>query len=129
MRAPEFRDYLLDLLKNTPGVQAADRLEDGKHPYAVRVTAGGREQRWQILQQLAEGAKHDTPTAPVTGTPAAFVEAPLDGPADAWLGGAIGAGGSDQVQQITVWSTREGDSSTGVTVLFHNGERAFLRAL
>ncbi|MFD5798635.1 hypothetical protein ACFWIO_34915 [Streptomyces diastatochromogenes] len=118
---------MIDVLKNTPDVGMVDRIEGGPHPYALTVTVAGREQRWQVIGQLAEGAKHDTPTAAVHGAPAAFKEAPVGGAPDAWLGGVIGAAESPDTKSIDVWSAREGGQSTGLTVSFHNGERAFLR--
>lgn len=127
MRPLEYRDFLIDVLKNTADVQRVDVIEGGPHPYALTVTAAGREQRWQVIGQLAEGAKHDTPTAAVRGTPAPFVAAPVGGPADAWLAGVIGAAESPDTKALEVWSAREGKQSSGVTVFFHNGERAFLR--
>ena len=127
MRPLEYRDFLIDVLKNTPDVQKVDVIEGGPHPYALAVTVAGREQRWQVIGQLAEGAKHDTPTAPVHGTPAPFQAAPVAGPADAWLAGVIGAAESPDTKALEIWSSREGRESTGVTVSFHNGERAFLR--
>lgn len=127
MRPLEYRDFLIDVLKNTPDVQKVDVLEGGPHPYALTVTAAGREQRWQVIGQLAEGAKHETPTAAVHGAPAAFKAAPVAGAADAWLAGVIGAAESPDTKALEVWSARNGEQSTGVTVFFHNGERAFLR--
>ncbi|SES47716.1 hypothetical protein SAMN04487983_106510 [Streptomyces sp. yr375] len=127
MRPLDYRDYLVDLLKNTPDVQRVDIIEGGPHPYALAVTAAGSEQRWQIIGQLAEGAKHDTPTAAVHGQPAEWTTAPANGPADAWLAAVIGAADSPDTRLLEVWSTREEKTSEGVTVFFHNGERAFLR--
>lgn len=127
MRPLEYRDFLIDVLKNTPDVQKVDVLEGGPYPYALTVTVAGREQRWQIIGQLAEGAKHDTPTAAVHGAPAPFQPAPVSGPADAWLAGVIGAAEPPDTKTLDAWSAREGRESTGVTVFFHNGERAFLR--
>ena len=127
MRPLEYRDYLIDVLKNTPDVQKVDVIEGGPHPYALTVTAAGREQRWQVIGQLAEGAKHKPVTPAVHGEPAPFQTAPVGGPADAWLAGVIGAAEAPDTKQIDVWSAREDGQSTGVTVFFHNGERAFLR--
>ncbi|WP_416983571.1 hypothetical protein [Streptomyces sp. T028] len=127
MRPLEYRDYLVDLLKNTPDVQRVDTIEGGPHPYALTVTAAGSEQRWQIIGQLAEGAKHDIPTPAVHGQPAAWQAAPVGGAPDAWLAGVIGTADSPGTKRIDVWSTREGKTSEGLTVFFHNGERAFVR--
>ncbi|MFD8609559.1 hypothetical protein [Streptomyces sp. NPDC059631] len=123
----EYRDYLVDVLKNSPEVGMVDVVEGGPYPYALSVTVAGREQRWQVIEQLAEGAKHDTPTPAVQGAPAAFESAPVGGPADAWLAGVIGAAEAAEVKTLEVWSAREGNRSPGVTVSFHNGERAYLR--
>ncbi|MFF9309954.1 hypothetical protein ACF1BS_03495 [Streptomyces sp. NPDC014748] len=127
MRPLEYRDFLIDVLKNTPDVQRVDVLEGGPHPFALTVTVAGREQRWQVIGQLAEGAKHDSPTAAVQGAPAAFRAVPVGGAPDAWLAGVIGGVESPEVRALDVWSEREGGRSAGVTVLFHNGERAYLR--
>jgi hypothetical protein len=127
MRPAAFRDLLVDLLKNTPAVQKVNPLENGPYPYALAATVAGREHRWQVIGQLAEGAKHDTPTAPVHGQPASFTSVPVTEKPDAWLGGVIGAAESPETRQIEVWSAREGRDSVGLTVFFHNGERAFVR--
>ncbi|MEU0118513.1 hypothetical protein [Streptomyces bobili] len=127
MRPLDYRDYLVDLLKNTPDVQRVDVIEGGPHPFALTVTVGGGEQRWQIIGQLADGAKHDTPTPAVHGQPAVFQTAPVNGAPDAWLAGVIGAADSADTKQIDVWSARDGQHSPGLTVFFHNGERAFVR--
>jgi hypothetical protein len=126
MRPAEYRDHLVDLLKNTPGVQKVNVIEGGPYPYAIAATVAGREQRWQVTGQLADGEKHDTPTAVVHGQPAPFTAAPVSAAPDAWLGGVIGAAESPEVQRIDVWSAREGGKA-GVTVFFHNGRRAFVR--
>lgn len=127
MRPAEYRDHLLDLLKNTPDVQKVDVIEGSPYPYALAATVAGREYRWQLIGQLAEGAKHDVPTPAVHGQPAAFQQAAASAEPDAWLAGVIGAAESPDTSKIDVWSTREGSSSAGLTVFFHNGERAFVR--
>ncbi|MEU5772671.1 hypothetical protein ABZ819_05115 [Streptomyces venezuelae] len=126
MRPADFRDYLVDLLKNTPDVQRVEVIDDGSHPYALAVTVAGRESRWQVIGQLAEGAKHDTATAAVHGGPPAFEAAPVGGSPDAWLAGVIGGAEPVEVERLGVWSVEEG-RKPGVTVNFHNGERAFVR--
>jgi hypothetical protein len=125
MHPAEYRDYLVDLLHRTPGVQGVKALEGGPHPYALAATVGGRERRWQVIGQLADGAKHDTPTAPVLAGPPSLTAAPLDAAPDAWLAGLIGASEPADTERLDVWSAR--DRSPGVTVHFHNGERAFVR--
>lgn len=129
MRPADYRDYLVDVLKNTPDVQKVDVIENGPHPYALATSAGGKEQRWQVIGQLAEGAKHDTPTAPVNGGPPAYRTAPTSAAPDAWLAGVIGAAEPADTERIDVWSTRKERASQGLTVFFHNGERAFVRLL
>lgn len=129
MRPLDYRDYLVDLLKNCADVQRVEVLKGGKHPYALAATVGGREQRWQVIGQLADGAKHDTPTAAVQSGPPAFTAAPLDGAPDAWLAGVIGAAEPADTARIEVWSARKKSSDPGVTIFFHNGERAFVRLI
>lgn len=127
MRPEQYRDFLVDLLQRTPAVQGAKAVEGGPYPYALAVTAAGREQRWQVIGQLAEGAKHDNPTAAVQAGPPAFAAAPVGGAPDAWLAGVIGAAEPADTERIEVWSAREGKDDAGLTAYFHNGERAFVR--
>ncbi|WP_309029169.1 hypothetical protein [Streptomyces alfalfae] len=132
MHPAAFQDYAVDLLKNTPDVQRVQSLNetgDTKHPYGLAVTVAGRESRWQMIGQLAEGAKHDTPTAPVEGTPAPVVAASVTDAPDAWLASVISAAESPEIAALDVWSAREGDGQHGVTVSWHNGEKTFLRKL
>jgi hypothetical protein len=127
MRPLEYRDYLVDLLKNNADVQRVEVLEDSPFPLGtLAVMVAGREQRWQIIGQLAEGARHDSPTAPVRDQPAEFTAAPVTASPDAWLGGVIGAAEAPDTKKIDVWSAR-GKDNPGLTVFFHNGERAFVR--
>lgn len=128
MRPLQYRDYLVDVLKNTPDVQRVDVVEGGKYPYALAATVAGREQRWQLIGQLADGAKHDSPTPAVTAGPPAFKTAPVGGSPDAWLAGVIGAAEPADTERLEVWSAR-GRSDAGLTVFFHNGERAFIRLI
>jgi hypothetical protein len=127
MRPSAYRDHLVDLLKRTPDVQQAQVVEGGPYPYAFVATVAGREQRWQVIGQLAEGAKHDPVTPAVDGDPAPFTASPVTAKPDAWLGGVIGAAESPDTKRIDVWSAQDGKQSVGVTVEFHNGERAYLR--
>lgn len=129
MRPAEYRDLLVDLFKNSSDVQRVEVVESGKHPFALVATVAGKEQRWQVIGQLADGAKHDVPTAPVNGGPPAFTAAAATGAPDVWLAGLIGGAEPVDVERLEVWSLREGKSSAGVTVFFHNGERAFVRLL
>jgi hypothetical protein len=127
MRPAVFRDHLVDLLKSSPDVQGVAVAEGGPYPYAFAATVAGKEQRWQVIGQLADGAKHDTPTAPVEGAPPAWSDAPVSAAPDAWLAGVVGRSEPTDVARLEVWSAREGASSAGVTVRFRNGERAFVR--
>lgn len=127
MRPADFRDHLVDLLKQSPEVQQVAVPEGGPHPYALAATVAGKEQRWQIIGQLADGAKHDTATPVVEGQPPAWTDAPVSAAPDAWLAGVIGRSEPVDVERLKVWSAEEGKSSAGVTVFFRNGERAFVR--
>ena len=129
MRPADFRDHLVDVLKNTPDVQRVEILDGGPYPYALAATVAGKEHRWQVIGQLAEGAKHDTPTAAVTAGPPAFTAAPVTAAPDVWLASVIGGSEPADTERIDVWSAREGKSDAGLTVFFHNGERAFLRLI
>jgi len=124
MRPLEYRDYLVDLLQRTPGVQGAKAVEGGPYPFALAVQAAGREQRWQVIGTLADGAKDGV--AAVPAGPPAFTEAPLTAAPDAWLAGVIGAAEPADTERLDVWSAR-GKEDAGLTVHFHNGERAFVR--
>jgi hypothetical protein len=127
MRPLKYRDYLVDLLQRTSGVQGAKAVDGGPYPYALAATVAGREQRWQVIGQLADGAKHATATPAVEAGPPAFTEVPVSGAPDAWLAGVIGGAEPTDTERIDVWPTREGKGSPGLTVFFHNGERAFVR--
>jgi hypothetical protein len=129
MRPADFRDHLVDLLKNSPDVQRVAVPEGGPYPYALAATVAGKELRWQIIGQLADGARHDTPTAPVEGQPPAWTDVPVSASPDAWLAGVVGRSEPKDVEQLEVWSARREASSPGVTVRFRNGERAFVRLL
>jgi hypothetical protein len=129
MRPQDFRDYLVDLLKNSSDVQRVEVLEGGKHPYALAAAVAGKEVRWQVIGQLADGAKHATPTAPVNAGPPAYTTAPATGAPDAWLAGVIGAAEPADTERLEAWSTRKKAGEPGVTVHFHNGERAFVRLI
>ncbi|MFJ4322280.1 hypothetical protein ACIP3A_04040 [Streptomyces tricolor] len=132
MRPERFQDWLIDTVKNTPGtsrVQSLTEAGDTKHPFGIAVTAGSREVRWQITGQLADGEKHDTPTAEVDGAPAAWTDTTVQDGGEEWLAAAIGRAESSKIAKIERWSTREGANQHGMTVFFHNGARAFVRQL
>ncbi|WP_282792103.1 hypothetical protein [Streptomyces sp. CC224B] len=132
MRPAEAQGLFTDILKNHPDVQRVQTLAeagDTKHPCGLAVTVAGRETRWQMIGQLAEGAKHDVPPPATQGQPAPYTAAPASGPADAWLAGAIGAAESPEIAELEIWSAREDGSREGVTVFWHNAERTFIRKL
>lgn len=129
MRPLNYRDHLVDLLKRAPDVQRVEVLEGGPFPYALAATVAGRDHRWQVTGQLADGAKHDHPTAPVEGRPPSWEAAPVTAAPDAWLAGVIGAAEPTDTERIDVWSAGKDRKDPGLTVFFRNGERAFLRLL
>ncbi|WJV49891.1 hypothetical protein [Streptomyces flavofungini] len=134
MRPTEFCEIAADLLKNSPdvqGVQTLTEVGDTKHPYGLAITVAGREQRWQFIGQLADGAKHDIPTPAVLAQPAPFKTSPVEGAPDAWLAGVIGAAESPELKSIEVWSIREGahPDQVGCTLRWHNGEQTYLRKI
>ncbi|MCZ4604766.1 hypothetical protein O3S80_13645 [Streptomyces sp. Lzd4kr] len=133
MRPARFQDWLIDTVKNTPGadrVQSLAEAGDNKHPFGVALIRGGREERWQITHQLADGEKQDHDERPVEDTP---FTAPAPQPghtADVWLVGAIGAADCAEIARVERWQDRpEPASQAGVTVFFHNGAKNFVRPL
>ncbi|MET7746722.1 hypothetical protein [Streptomyces sp. NPDC005385] len=134
MRPDPLRDYLVDLAKNAAGVQQVRTLAeagDTKHPCGLAINAGGREQRWQIMGQLADGEKHDTPTAEIEGQPAAFTPAAVTDSPDAWLASVLGAAESPHIERLDVWSARPEAKPDyfGITVYYYNGSKSFVRAI
>ncbi|MFF9894994.1 hypothetical protein [Streptomyces longispororuber] len=130
MRPAEFLTFAIDILKNTPDVQRVQTLAeagDSKYPFGLAVTVAGREQRWQVLGQLAEGARHDTPTPAVEGQPAAVSAAPVTGAPDAWLAGVLSGAESPEIAALDVWSIREGGGQQGLAISWHNGEKTYIR--
>ncbi|MEU9310898.1 hypothetical protein [Streptomyces sp. NPDC048256] len=126
MQPLDYRDHLLDVLKNSPDVQRVQVPEGTPYPYPLAVTVAGRDQLWQIMGQSADGAQKGKPTAPVHGDPAAWTTAPVTAAPDAWLGGVVGATEATDTRKIDVWTAR-GKQNPGLTVFFHNGEKAFVR--
>lgn len=124
----------MECAKNTPGVTRVQTLAeagDTKHPFGFVVTIGSSETGWQVTGQLAEGAKHDTPTAEIDGAPAPWKDTTVTDGGEEWLAAAIGRAESPTIADIKRWSTREGvrPGHAGVTVTFHNGERVFVRRI
>ncbi|MFD7997310.1 hypothetical protein [Streptomyces mexicanus] len=134
MRPDRFQDFAIDAIKNTPGVARVQTLEEAgvtKYPFGFAVTIGGSETRWQITGQLADGEKHDTPTAEVTGEPAAWTDTTVQDGGEEWLAAVIGRAESPQIASIERWTPRDGNNPNhiGLTVTFHNGARAFVRRI
>lgn len=129
MRPDTFADWLLDTVKNAPGVGRVQTLAeagDTKHPFGIAVTRGGREERWQIMHQLADGEKHEHTEQRSTGTP---FSAPAPQPGDAadvWLAGVIGAAECPEIERVERWTD---SSQAGLTVFHHGGDRNFVRPL
>ncbi|QNP72187.1 hypothetical protein IAG44_24075 [Streptomyces roseirectus] len=133
MRPARFQDWLIDVVKNTPGVDRVQSLADagdGKQPFGIALTRGGKEERWQITHQLADGEKHEHEESVVKDTPFTAPVPEAGVAADVWLVGAIGASESPEIARVERWQERpEGASQSGFTVFFHAGSRAFVRPL
>lgn len=129
MRPQRFQDWLIDTVKNVPGadrVQTLAEAGDSRHPFGFAVTRGGREERWQITHQLAEGEKHEHNEAPVEGAPFSAAAPQPGDAADMWLAGAIGAAECPEIARVDRW---EDSPQAGLTVFHHNGSRNFVRPL
>lgn len=133
MRPARFQDLVLDLAKNTPGtvrVQSMDEAGETRYPYGLIITTASGEARWQIIGQLADGEKHTQADTPVEydPLPAGPEPQPGDNP-EAWLAAVISRSESREIASVTRWSTREGErpDNYGLTVVFHNGAKAFVR--
>ncbi|MEV6803121.1 hypothetical protein [Streptomyces sp. NPDC051132] len=119
-------------MKNTPGVARVQTLAEAgesKYPFGFAVTIGASEIRWQVTGQLADGEKHDTPTAEVDGDPAPWTDSTAQDGGEAWLAAVIGRAESSKIARIQQWSTAQDANRSGVTVFFHNGARAFVRRI
>ncbi|MET8765879.1 hypothetical protein [Streptomyces sp. NPDC004658] len=119
-------------MKNTPGVARVQTLAeagDSKYPFGFAVTIGSSEIRWQVTGQLADGEKHDTPTAEVDGDPAPWTDSTAQDGGEEWLAAVIGRAESSKIARIQQWSAGQGTNQSGVTVFFHNGARAFVRRI
>lgn len=131
MRPTRFQAFLLDLAKNTPGVTRVQSLAEAggtKYPFGLAVATGSGEARWQIVGQLAPGEKHEQPDVPVNGEPfRAAAEAEADDP-EGWLAAVLGRAECPEIASIERWSTRPG-GKPGLTVVFHDGARAFVRKI
>jgi hypothetical protein len=131
MRPETFVPFVMDRARTAPGVTGVRTLAeagDTKHPFGFAVTAGGRETRWQVTGQLADGEKHDQPAAEVAGDPAPWQDSPAQDGGEEWLAATIGRAESPAIARLTRWS-EEGMSQAGVTAHFHNGARAYLRRI
>ncbi|MFJ1580440.1 hypothetical protein [Streptomyces sp. NPDC088182] len=132
MRSARFHDFVLDLVKNAPGVRVQTLAEAGdtKHPRGLAITTQDGEARWQIIGQLAEGEKHEDADVPVAGDPIQGWQEPNLGHAEGWLAAVIARSESPEIASIERWSTRPGDEKRhGMTIVFHNGAKAFVRKI
>ncbi|MET8824812.1 hypothetical protein ABZX40_18080 [Streptomyces sp. NPDC004610] len=134
MRSRRFAAFALDVLKNTPGVTRVQTLEeagDTKTPNGLAVTVDGKESRWGIVGQLADGERHEHDEQPQQGTPATWAEPKPGDNVEGWLAAALGRAESPEIARIERWSTREGErpDKQGLTVFFHNSARVFIRKL
>ncbi|WP_416973900.1 hypothetical protein [Streptomyces sp. 4F14] len=133
MRPARFQDWLIDVVKNTPGVGRVQSLADSgdsKRPFGIALTRDGKEEHWQITGQLADGEKHDHEESSVKDTPFSAPVPETGAAADVWLIGVIGASESPEIARVERWQDRpEGLSQFGFTVFFHAGSRAFVRPL
>ncbi|WP_308114858.1 hypothetical protein [Streptomyces sp. ISL-12] len=101
------------------------------YPFGFVVAVGSNEVQWQVTGQLADGEKHDTPTADVDGGPAPWTDSTVQDGGEEWLAAVIGRAEAPQIAAIARWSTKEGSrpDHVGVTVTFHNGAKAFVRRI
>ncbi|SEC05414.1 hypothetical protein SAMN04490357_1063 [Streptomyces misionensis] len=133
MRPERFQNWLLDTVKNTPDVGRVQTLAEAgikKYPFGIAITRGGREERWQIMHQLAEGEKLDHAESPVEGVPFTSPAPHPGDAADVWLAGVIGAAECPEISRVDRWAARpEGSRQAGLTVFFHCGSRNFVRPL
>jgi hypothetical protein len=134
MRPARFQDFVLDLVKNTPGVTSVQTLTEAgstSYPYGLAVTTSAGEARWQILGQLASGEKHTDPDLPVKGEPLPPGPNPAVGDsAEGWLAAVITNTRCPEIASVDRWSTQAGKQPRhGLTIDFHNGARAFVRQI
>ncbi|MER6912434.1 hypothetical protein ABT354_12260 [Streptomyces sp. NPDC000594] len=136
MRPQRFQEFVIDLAKNDPTtVQVMTLADDGdtKVPCGVAITTAGGVSRWGIVGQLPDGAKHEGFTdTPVHGEPMN----PGDGPQpkdapEAWMAALLGQSRSPEIERVERWSVRPDvrPGYAGVTVLFHNAAKIFMRVL
>jgi hypothetical protein len=134
MRPESFIPFVMDCIKNTPGVARVQTLAEAgetKYPFGFVVTVGSIEVGWQVSWQSAGGERDDSPAADIDGEPAAWADTTVQDGGEEWLAAVIGRAESPQIARIERWSPREGNrpGHVGVTVYFHNGRRTFLRRI
>lgn len=133
MRSARFHAFVLDLVKNSPDtarVQTLAEAGDTTHPRGLAITTEAGEVRWQFVGQLADGEKHTDTDVPVSGDPVQGWDEPKPGDHEGWLAAVIARAESPEIASIDRWSTRPGEENRrGLTVLFHNGARAFVRKI
>ncbi|MFD9872085.1 hypothetical protein [Streptomyces niveus] len=120
-------------MRNTPGVTHVSTLAeagDTKHPGGLTITTGPVTTRWQITGQLAPGEKHNDPEFPVEGEAFHAWTDPESSDHEGLLAMVLAQAKSPEIHDVERWSTRaEGKSKQGLTIIFHNGARVFVRKL
>ncbi|MFE3211656.1 hypothetical protein ACFXI8_26340 [Streptomyces niveus] len=103
---------------------------DTKHPGGLTITTGPVTTRWQITGQLAPGEKHNDPEFPVEGEAFHAWTDPESSDHEGLLAMVLAQAKSPEIHDVERWSTRaEGKSKQGLTIIFHNGARVFVRKL
>jgi hypothetical protein len=132
MRPARFEAFLLDLAKNDPTtsrVQTVSEAGDRAYQWGLIAVTSAGESRWQIIGQLAPGAKHDSPDEAVEGDPVPAGDGPQAGDSpEAWLAALLARSENREIESIERWSTRkDAPGSQGVTVTFRSGAKIFAR--
>ncbi|MFF3754537.1 hypothetical protein ACFYYH_29505 [Streptomyces sp. NPDC002018] len=132
MRPARFQDFALGLVRSSPGatrVQTLTEAGDSQHPFGLAITTGDGEVHWQIMGQLADGEKHEHADVPVTGDPVQGWDEPKPGDPEGWLAAVLARAESPEIASIDRWSLRPDGRAPGLTVVFHNGAKAFVRQI
>ncbi|WP_046507608.1 hypothetical protein [Streptomyces odonnellii] len=132
MRPARFQDFTLGLVRSSSGTTRAQTLAEAgesKYPFGLAITTGDGEVQWQIIGQLAEGEKHEHADVPVNGDPIQGWGESRPGDPEEWLAAVLAKAESPEIASIDRWSLREGGGAQGLTVVFHNGARAFVRKI
>lgn len=135
MRPQRFEEFAVQLAKASPdagGVMTLKEAGDSKHPYGIAARIDGREARFQVIAQSADGDRFDEPETPVEGEPVSPEAVPpgSTGP-ERWLAALLAGSRSREISGIEVWSARRDnrEGHNGVTLTFHSGAKIFARQL